>query len=391
MPEASTPVLRFALIGCGRIAVKHLKAIFKSRDYQLVGIADVSPDAPGRLLADCGLSPASVEKLRTEVGFFTNYQELLEKLRPDVVAVTVPSGLHYRIGKDAMLAGAHILLEKPMTMCVGEARELYEISHATGRKIAMGHIYRYFPVVKRLRSDIASGNFGTISHGSVVVRWGHDQAYYDQAPWRGTWKSDGGALMNQSVHALDLLCWLMCGEATEVSAMLERRMHHMEAEDVALGTVRLNNGALCQIEGTTNSPKKDHEASFYLCGTQGTIRIGLRKGIPSFDIRDANNKKLNFYYLREDLREKGLASLLAATNPHAGIYKDLAEAIRETREPLADARSGFTSVQMVLAMYLSAKEQKHVSLPLAHSVSSEIMTGFFPSQDPSSSSGTSTN
>lgn len=385
MPEPSTPVLRFALIGCGRIAVKHLKAIFKNHAYQLVGIADVSPDAPGRLLADCGLSPSSIQKLRTSVGFFTDYHEMLEKLKPDVVAVTVPSGLHYRIGKDAMLAGAHILLEKPMTMRVGEARELYDISQATGRKIAMGHIYRYFPIVGRLRSDIAAGKFGAISHGAVVVRWGHDQAYYDQAPWRGTWKSDGGALMNQSVHALDLLCWLMCGEATEVSAMLNRRSHRMEAEDVALGTVLLDNGALCQIEGTTNSPKKDHEASFYLCGTKGTIRIGLRKGVPSFDIRDANNKKLNLYYLRQDLREKGLSALLSATNPHAGIYQDLALAIRDAREPLADAHSGFTSVQMVLAMYLSAKERQHVSLPLEDSVSSEMMQGFFPSQNPASS------
>lgn len=373
--------LRFALIGCGRIAIKHIKAVLKNRNFQLVAIVDVNPDAPMRLLSESGLSKAKLENSISSIHFYTDYREMLEKEKPNVTAITVPSGLHYRIGKDALLSGSHILLEKPMTMRSSEARELYDLSCQTGLYIAMGHIYRYFPVVENLRKDILAGVFGKISHGSVVVRWGHDQAYYDQAAWRGTWRSDGGALMNQSVHALDLLCWLMCGDAVDASAMLAKRFHKMEAEDVAVGTIRLNNGALCQLEGTTNSPKSDHEASFYLCGSEGTIRIGLRKGLPFFDIRNARGKKLNFHYLMKDIREKGLPALFALKNPHAGIYADLSDAIHSKRQPVADAKSGVTSVDMVLAMYLSAREHRHISLPLTSDVSSEVMTDFFPNDE----------
>ncbi len=375
--KAPVKPLRFALIGCGRIAVKHMKAVLSDKNYILAAITDVDPDAPKRLLSACGLSKKALTALMKSIRFYTDFQTMLEQEKPDVTAITVPSGLHYRIGKACILAGSHILLEKPMTMHSAEAKELYALSIQTGKYIAMGHIYRYFPVVKNLRADILAGAFGTISHGSVVVRWGHDQAYYDQAPWRGTWKSDGGALMNQSVHALDLLCWLMGGDATDASAMLSRRQHHMEAEDVAVGTLTLDNGALCLLEGTTNSPTGDHEATFYLCGSKGTIRIGLRKGMPFFDIRNEAGKKLNRYYLLRDLREKGLSSLLAMKNPHTGIYADLADSIHDGRQPLADAKSGLTSVEMVLAMYLSAKEARHVALPLSTEVSSEVMDGFF--------------
>ena len=370
--------LSYALIGCGRISVKHLKAVLKKNSgLSLTAIVDSNPDAPGNLLRAAGLSENAAKKLLVSVKLYTDYQEMLDEEKPEVVAITVPSGLHYRIAKAAILSGAHILLEKPMTMRSSEARELYELSESTGQKIAMGHIYRYFPIVGNLKKDIASGVFGTISHGSVVVRWGHDQAYYDQAAWRGTWKSDGGALMNQTVHALDLLCWLMNGTAVSANAMLARRFHNMEAEDVALGMLTLDNQTLCHVEGTTNTSIHDHEASFFINGSKGTLRVGLRKGKPFFDIRDADGHRKNFYYLRKDLKEKGLAALLALLNPHTGIYKDLVEAIHENRNPIADAKSGYTSVDMVLAMYESAKEKKVIALPLTADFSSDEMTGYF--------------
>ena len=376
--KSSYSNLSYALIGCGRISVKHLKAVLKKNSgLSLNAIVDSNPDAPGNLLRAAGLSENAAKNLLVSVRLYTDYQEMLDEEKPEVVAITVPSGLHYKIAKAAILSGSHILLEKPMTMCSSEARELYELSESTGRKIAMGHIYRYFPIVGNLKKDIASGVFGTISHGSVVVRWGHDQAYYDQAAWRGTWKSDGGALMNQTVHALDLLCWLMDGTAVSATAMLARRFHNMEAEDVALGMLTLDNQALCHVEGTTNTSIHDHEASFFINGSKGTLRVGLRKGKPFFDIRDADGHRKNFYYLRKDLKEKGLGGLLALLNPHTGIYKDLVEAIHENRNPIADAKSGYTSVDMVLAMYESAKEKRVIALPLTEDFSSDEMTGYF--------------
>lgn len=373
------PTLSYALIGCGRVSVKHLKAILKKNSgLSLTAIVDSNPQAPARLLHDAGLSDSKAKKLLAGIRLYTDFEEMLQKEKPEVVAITVPSGLHYKFAKAAILSGSNVLLEKPMTMCSSEARELYELSESTGKKIAMGHIYRYFPMVGNLRRDIAAGVFGTISHGSVIVRWGHDQAYYDQAAWRGTWKSDGGALMNQSVHALDLLCWLMNGTAVSASAMLARRFHDIEAEDVAIGMLTLDNQTLCHIEGTTTTSIHDHEASFFINGSKGTLRVGLRKGKPFFDIRDAEGHKKGFYYFRKDLKENGFAGLLSLLNPHAGIYADLVLAIHENRNPVADAKSGYTSVDMVLALYQSAKEKKEISLPLSSDFSSDEMAGYFP-------------
>jgi len=378
--KTETPSLSYALIGCGRVSVKHIKAVLKKNSgYRLAAVVDSNPEAPRNLLHGAGLSDFEIDRLFMHVKLYTDYEEMLADEKPEVTAITVPSGLHYRIAKAALLSGSNILLEKPMTMRSSEARELFELSESTGLKIAMGHIYRYFPIVGNLQKDIAAGVFGDISHGSVIVRWGHDQAYYDQAAWRGTWKSDGGALMNQTVHALDLLCWLMNGSATSAESMIARRFHKMEAEDVALGMLTLDNGALCQIEGTTNTSGKDHEASFFINGSKGTLRVGLRKGKPFFDIRDSDGHKKNFYYFRKDLKEKGIKGMLSLLNPHAGIYKDLGAAIRENRNPIADAKSGYTSVDMVLALYRSAKEERRIALPLREDFTSEEMEGYFPS------------
>jgi len=377
--KATSSLLSYALIGCGRVSVKHIRAVLKKGSgLELKAIVDTNSKAPENLLRSAGLSEHKVSELLARVHLYTDFQEMLEKEKPQVAAITVPSGLHYRIAKAALKSGTNILLEKPMTMRSSEARELYNLAESTGLKISMGHIYRYFPIVGNLKKDIADGVFGTISHGSVIVRWGHDQAYYDQAAWRGTWKSDGGALMNQTVHALDLLCWLMNGTAVSAEAMLARRFRKMEAEDVALGMLTLDSGALCQVEGTTATSAKDHEASFFINGTKGTLRVGLRKGKPFFDIRDSEGHKRNFYYFKKDLHEKGIGSMLALLNPHAGIYKDLVAAIHENRSPIADARSGYTSVEMVLALYQSALQGKKITLPLAADFSTEEMSGYFP-------------
>lgn len=369
-------ILRVALIGCGRIAVKHIMAITKKNSGLLLcAVADTVPGAFEKLFDSCKLSVKRKLQIKNTVKTYTDYHEMLEREKPDITSITVPSGLHYSIAKAAMLSGSHILLEKPMSMKASQARELRDISEQKNRRIAMGHIFRYFPVVGNLQKDVAAGRFGKISHGSVIVRWGHDQAYYGQTSWRGTWKHDGGVLMNQCVHAIDLICWLMNGNATAANAMISKRFHDMEAEDIALGTLKLDNGALCQIEGTTNSPSGDHEAAFYLLGEKGGFRMGIRRGRPYFDIR-INGKKKNLEYFMKEIRSRGLSSLLSLTNPHAGIYADLRDAILNGKSPIADARSGMMSVESVLALYLSAKEKKQITIPLAKDFSSKEMSEY---------------
>jgi len=368
--------LRVALIGCGRIAVKHIMAITRRNSGLLLcAVVDTAPGAFDKLFDSCKLSDKKKHQIKNTVKTYTDYNQMLQKEKPDITSITVPSGLHYAIAKAAMLSGSHILLEKPMSMRASQAKELFDISEQENRRIAMGHIFRYFPIVGNLQKDVAAGRFGKISHGSVIVRWGHGQSYYDQTAWRGTWEHDGGVLMNQCVHAIDLICWLMNSQATAANAMLGKRFHDMEAEDIALGTLKLDNGALCQIEGTTNSPSHDHEAAFYLLGEKGGFRMGIRRGRPYFDIR-INGKKKNLEYFIKEIRSKGLPALFSLTNPHAGIYADLRDAVLNKRSPIADARSGMMSVESVLALYLSAKGKKQIGIPLAEDFSSEEMSEY---------------
>ena len=370
---STSSTLSVVLIGCGRVAEKHLKAISKLKGLELKAVVDVNPDSAKRLLGSV--------KGFANVKTFTDYKEAIDEIKPSIVSVTVPSGLHFQIAKYAMEHGSNLLLEKPMTMSVSEAREIFELSQKTGLKIAMGHIYRYLPIVGLVRQDIAEGKYGKVTHGTIYVRWGHGEDYYSSAAWRGTWKSDGGALMNQTIHAIDLLVWLMGSEPEEASAMIAQRIRNIEAEDLGMAVLRLENGALAQIEGTTATIPSKHTAEFSVFCENGQLSMGLDSGKPHLNIftvkPNGKLKKLNGYYIRKQFKEGGMFSYKCALNPHLGIYNDLYESIKTGKNPIADAYSGFSSVDTLLGIYKSAKEGKPVALPLTDDFNSVDMTGFF--------------
>ena len=365
--------LSVIIIGCGRVAEKHLKAISKLKGLELKAVVDTNPDSAKRLL-DSVKGFAGVKQ-------FSDYKAAIDEIKPSIVSVTVPSGLHYQIAKYAMEHGSNLLLEKPMTMSISEAREIYELSQKTGLKIAMGHIYRYLPIVGLIKDDIAEGTYGKVTHGSIYVRWGHGEDYYKSAAWRGTWKSDGGALMNQTIHAIDLLVWLMGSEPEEATAMIAQRIRNIEAEDLGMAVLRLENGALAQIEGTTATIPSKHTAEFSVFCENAQLTMGLDSGKPHIAVYgtkpNGKLKKLNGYYIRKQFKAGGLFSFKCALNPHLGIYKDLCDSIIENKNPIADAYSGFSSVDTLLGIYKSAKEGRPVSLPLSDDFNSVDMTGFF--------------
>ncbi|MBR3533197.1 MAG: Gfo/Idh/MocA family oxidoreductase [Clostridiales bacterium] len=359
--------LKVMIIGCGRVASKHLKAIEKNKDrVELKALVDVSEEA--------------ARKLSPGTPFYKDYKQAIEEVKPDIVAVTVPSGLHYEIAVYAMKNGCNLLLEKPMSMSSNESREIYELSKATGKKIAMGHIYRYFPIVGLVHDDIKAGRFGKVTHGSIFVRWGHGDDYYGSAAWRGTWKSDGGALMNQTIHAIDLLVWLMGSSPVEAASMISQRKAHIEADDLGMAILKMDDGSLASIEGTTCTPENDHAAEFTVFCENGVITMGIRRGKPSVNIRDGKGKKLNGSYIMRQIRKSGPGSLLGALNPHTAIYSDLIEAIDNDRQPVADAYAGYTSVDNLMGIYKAAKLGETVKLPLDEDFSSEDMKGYFESK-----------
>lgn len=371
-------IYKVAIVGCGKVAKKHLKAIKKSKELELLAVCDTNKDAANKLLSDVGIANAPVLASLDELISMVDTNKLT---KPDIIAITVPSGLHYGMAKTCILNNINVLLEKPMTMSSSEARELYELSKSTGIKIAMGHIYRYFPLVDVIRQDIASGVFGKITHGTISVRWGHGQDYYDSAAWRGTWKSDGGALMNQSIHAVDLLLWLMGSNPVDVTATIRKQLRNIEAEDLGSAIMTLENGSLAILEGTTATRPNNQEACFSIFGEKGSISLGLRRKIPFIKILDENNRSKNMKYIMKEFKQNGLSYYKNATNPHASIYMDFVDALNNDRNPRADALSGFISVDTLMGIYKSSRDKAHVALPLAENFSTMDMSGYFDSFD----------
>lgn len=380
-PEAP---LKFALVGLGRAARHHLMALRvqqKKGRAELIAVADANQAA-----ADKALHTHAKAYFR-DVPIYASLGEILEHCQPDVVAITTPSGSHKTLAMEALAAGCHLLVEKPIAMSSEDAREICEAAEKAGKRVALGHVYRYFPLVDQVQHDLKNGRFGRIYYGTVQVRWGHDQAYYDSAPWRGTRAADGGVVMNQSVHALDLMRWLLCvddndssetseayrtpetlvpsgvsevsdlskGPETSVKAFCDRQSHRMESEDLGLALFRFGNDSYLSYEGTTSSEPSAQEASFYICAEKGEIRARLYRKKISCEMIENGGKRITRQYIRRwlgrELKKEGLAALTQIGNPHYFIYSDLIEAIREKHDPRASARDGLASVAMVEAIY----------------------------------------
>ena len=201
--------MKYALIGCGRISTNHMKAAVNNH-LEIVGVCDILPEKMEEILEKHELKEdASIHR-------YTDYKELLEKEMPDLVSIATESGNHAEIALYCIDKGVHVIIEKPMAMSIDDANKIIELSEKKNVKVSACHQNRFNIAVQELRRAIESGRFGKISHGSIHVRWNRNHGYYDQASWRGTWAQDGGALMNQCIHGIDLLRWMMGDEVEEV-------------------------------------------------------------------------------------------------------------------------------------------------------------------------------
>jgi predicted dehydrogenase len=361
-------ILSYAIVGCGVVAKKHLKAARyqqnKCRTIKISATVDTRPGAAAAMLRAAGFSEREI----SSVPQYDDYMEMLKEVRPDVVSITTPSGSHAKIALAAIEAGAHVLIEKPLTLSLSEADQILTRAREMNRKVAVGHIYRFFPMVAAIRQDIVAGTFGRVLYGDVKVRWGHDQAYYDQAAWRGTWRMDGGALMNQSIHAMDLMTWLLGQPVRHATGSIFRQTHRMEAEDLGFAILELENQVQCLVEGTTTTDPGRHEATFFIRLSAGEIRGGIVAGKADMKVYDQTGRNVAGRYKRiffwETFRSGGLAALLQLANPHSGLLGDFIEAIQEQCEPRSDGQCGRDALETVLAIYQSSRTKKRSTLPI---------------------------
>lgn len=357
--------MKYALIGCGRISTNHIKAALNNK-LTIVAVCDILPECMENLL-----SKHDLEKDES-IKRYEDYKQMIAEVKPELVSIATESGVHAEIALYCIEQGIHVIIEKPMAMSMRDANEIIKRSEEMGVKVCACHQNRFNVAIQKMRNALEEGRFGRLSHGSIHVRWNRNQDYYTQAPWRGTWAQDGGCLMNQCIHGIDLLRWTFGDEVEEVYGQTRQQFHdYLEAEDIGMAVVKFKNGAIATIEGTTNVYPRNLEETLYVFGEKGTVKIGgtSTNNIDVWNFSDENE---------DDEKNKGLKEATSNVygNGHTSLFADVIDAIQTDRKPYIDAVAGKNALEMILAIYKSQKTGQPVKLPLDDFASIDMMGEF---------------
>lgn len=343
--------MKYALVGCGRISVNHIAAA-QANDLEIIAICDVKEEAMDDKINKFNL---------TNVKKYTDYIEMADKEKPELVAICTESGKHAKIALDLIDKGINLIIEKPIALSLKDAQEIIDRSKEKGVKVSACHQNRFNKSIQKIREALEEGRFGRLLHGAAHIRWNRGKDYYDQAPWRGTWEQDGGALMNQCIHNIDLLRWMMGDEVDEVVAFTDNLIHpYIEAEDLGLALIKFKNGSYGIIEGTTNIYPKNLEETLYIFGERGTVKAGGKSVnlIEEWNFSDGEDSKTE---IQEKYNE----------NPpnvygfgHTPLYEDVINSIKNNKEPYVSAQAGKNALELVLAIYQSSQTKKSVKIPI---------------------------
>ena len=343
--------LHFAVIGAGNIGKIHVQALQQIADAQ-VSVVCSRTEAPGRALAaTCG------------AGWEPDYVTAVQRADVDVVAICTPSGTHAEIAIAAAQAGKHILIEKPIDITLPRVDSI--IAAAQQAKVVLACVFprRFSAGVHKAKAALEAGRLGRLTMADVYVKWYRPQSYYGGS-WRGTWTLDGGgALMNQAIHNIELLQWLV-GPVASVIGRTATLAHQMETEDTASALLTFQNGALGVIQGATGSWPGD-PARVELRGDRGTIVLEEGK-IATWKLADAPPDEEAQMLSLEETQGSGAADPTAiGSEMHRRQIVDMIAAIREKRPPMIEGAEARKSVEIIRAIYQSAAENRAVALPLA--------------------------
>lgn len=344
--------MRYALIGCGRISPNHIAAALHNK-LEIVAMCDLVEANMAEKIAKFDLDKTIPQ--------YTDYKEMLQKEKPELVAICTESGKHAQIALDCIANGCNIIIEKPIALSLEDADKIIEAAEKSGVKVCACHQNRFNKSIVKIREAIEKQRFGKMFYGTAHIRWNRGYEYYSRAKWRGTWEQDGGALMNQCIHNIDLLRWMMGDEIEEVVGMTDKLNHdYIDAEDLGIALIKFKNGAYGIVEGTTDIYPRNLEETLYLFGEKGTVKAGGH----SVNIIE----EWNFADLLDNPEE---VKAKFHENPpnvygfgHTPLYADVIDAIKNNRQPKVDAYAGKRALELVLAIYKSAYEGKIVKFPL---------------------------
>ncbi len=340
-------MLKFALVGCGRISKRHAELLGHGEiaDASLAGVCDVIPEKAKKLGEQFG------------VAHFDDMHEMMKAVDPDVVVVLTESGNHAKHAIELAPYGKHIVVEKPMALTLDDADAMISACQAAGVKLFVVKQNRFNVPVQKAREALEAGRFGKMVMGTVRVRWCRPQAYYDQDPWRGTWTMDGGVLTNQASHHVDLLEWMM-GDVDSVFAMTRTALVDIEAEDTAVVVLKFRSGALGVIEATTAVRPKDLEGSLSLLGAEGTVEIG------GFAV----NEMKHWNFTKSEPGDDEVMTTYSVNPPnvygfgHKAYYDHVVDCLLHDGRHLVDGLQGRKSLELINAIYESVETGREVAL-----------------------------
>lgn len=346
-PPIADRKVRFALVGCGRISKSHIDALGKHAEFaELVDVCDTDPEA---LAAAANATGARPHRLLTE---------MLDATDADAVILTTPSGLHPLQAMQVAATGRHVVSEKPMATRYEDGLAMVRACDAAAVRLFVVKQNRRNATLQLLKRAVSENRFGRIYMVNVNVFWTRPQEYYDAAPWRGTWEYDGGALMNQASHYVDLLDWLV-GPLESVQAYTATLERRIQAEDTAAVALRWRSGALGSMNVTMLTYPKNLEGSITILGEKGSVRIG---GV-------AVNEVQHWEFAEPHPDDAAVAEASYATTSvygfgHPLYYDNVIRTLRGQAEPETDGRSGLRSLETLIAIYRSARDGCRVALPL---------------------------
>ncbi|MCK9331031.1 MAG: Gfo/Idh/MocA family oxidoreductase [Candidatus Cloacimonetes bacterium] len=356
--------LKYALIGCGRIAPNHIQAALEN-DLQIVALCDLETSKAEDLIKR--------HKLNSDVKIYSKYQDMIKEHNIDLIAIATESGNHSSIAIDCIKNRINLIIEKPISLSIEDADKIITSAKEYNVKVSACHQNRFNKSIKKIREAVEMNRFGKLFYGTAHIRWNRGKNYYLQAPWRGTWKQDGGALMNQCIHNIDLLRWMMGDDIDEVFAYTDNLNHDfIETEDMGLALIKFKNGSYGIIEGTTTIYPKNLEETLYIFGENGTVKAG--------------GKSVNIieeWMFNDEIDNSSQVKQVYHENPpnvygfgHKPLYRNTIESILNNVEPYVSAVDGRNALELVLAIYKSAAEGKPVKLPLLKGSTTDFLGRF---------------
>lgn len=354
--------MRYALIGCGRISKNHIKAAVEN-SFEIVAVCDVIPERMEDVLCSENGIEDSKKILR-----FTDYKQMIESVHPTVVSIATESGKHAEIALYCIKHGINTIIEKPMAMSLEDADKIIRATEESGLVVSVCQQCRFNKAIQETRKALEDGRFGKLSHGAINVYWFRDKQYYDQGAWRGTWKDDGGCLMNQCIHGADLLRWMMGGDIEYVYGITRNHLHnYLETEDVGLAIIQFKNGTIGTLEGSGNVFKNNLEETLHIFGEKGRVKVGgnSANNIEAWDFEDEKPEDSKIRILTEPAPN-------VYGHGHMKLFADIKDAIISKRKPYVDVYAGRSALELILAIYKSQKTGDKVYFPLENFASTDM-------------------